>query len=333
VQISFESSRALIPGILVAAIVAVAAQFLSEHYDVPAMLMALLLGIALNFLSEEGVCPNGIEFASKTILRIGVALLGVRISADLLLGIGIEKIAFIIFAMVLTILAGLAASRILRRGWRLGLLTGGSVAICGASAAIAIAAILPKNEHSERNLSFTILSVTLLSTVAMIVYPIVGAYMGLNEAEMGVFLGGTIHDVAQVIGAGFTVSQEAGDMATLVKLFRVAMLAPTIIILTVAFRRAKSTENDVQIQPNQLIPNFVLAFMGLAMLNSLNLIPTNAAEIMGHFSKWGLLVAIAAVGMRTSIRQVVDVGGQAIILIIFETTLIAGVILIGISWL
>jgi len=285
VQISFESSRALIPGILVAAIVAVAAQFLSEHYDVPAMLMALLLGIALNFLSEEGVCPNGIEFASKTILRIGVALLGVRISADLLLGIGIEKIAFIIFAMVLTILAGLAASRILRRGWRLGLLTGGSVAICGASAAIAIAAILPKNEHSERNLSFTILSVTLLSTVAMIVYPIVGAYLGLNEAEMGVFLGGTIHDVAQVIGAGFTVSQEAGDMATLVKLFRVAMLAPTIIILTVAFRRAKSTENDVQIQSNQLIPNFVLAFMGLAMLNSLNLIPTNAAEIMnGDFS-------------------------------------------------
>jgi uncharacterized membrane protein YadS len=160
------------PGLLVSVIVAVAAQFLSDHYGAPAMLMALLLGLAFHFLTEEGQCVPGIEFSAKFVLRFGVALLGARISVELLLGLGPELIALIVLAVILTILFGLIGARLLGRGWRLALLTGGSVAICGVSAAMAIAAILPKNEHSERNLIFTVLGVTMLSTIAMIGYPI-----------------------------------------------------------------------------------------------------------------------------------------------------------------
>ena len=168
------------PGFLVAAVVAVTAQFLSEHYGVPAMLMALLLGIAFHFLAEEGRCVPGIEFTARTVLRLGVALLGMRISVGLLVDLGPGVIALIVGGVIATILVGLLGAKLLGRGWRLALLTGGSVAICGASAAMAIAAVLPKNEHSERNLLFTVMGVTVLSTIAMVLYPIIAQQFGLE---------------------------------------------------------------------------------------------------------------------------------------------------------
>ncbi|MFD2741739.1 YeiH family protein, partial [Sulfitobacter aestuarii] len=176
-------------GFLVSVVVAVAAQFLSDHYGAPAMLMALLLGIAFHFLAEEGPCVKGIAFTSRTVLRIGVALLGARISVELLIGLGPKLIALVVAGVILTILVGLAGARFLGRGWRFGLLTGGAVAICGASAAMAIAAVLPKNEHSERNLIFTVLGVTVLSTLAMIAYPVITQMLDLDDRATGVFLG------------------------------------------------------------------------------------------------------------------------------------------------
>ena len=150
--------------------VAIAAKFLSDRYGAPAMLMALLLGIAFHFLSEEGKCMVGIEFAAKKVLRTGVALLGVRVSVSLLIGLGFSTIALLVLAVLATIAFGLLAARLFGRGWRLALITSGSVAICGVSAAMAIAAVLPKNRFSGRNLIFTVISVTVLSTITMIFY-------------------------------------------------------------------------------------------------------------------------------------------------------------------
>lgn len=149
-------------GFLVATVVAVAAQFLSEHYGAPAMLMVLLLRIAFNFLAEDSPCRPGIKFTSRTVLHIGVALMGARISVELISGLGMELIALVFARVVVTIFFGLLGARLLNRGWRLGLLTGASLAICGASAAMVISAVLPKNEHSERNLIFTVLAISVL---------------------------------------------------------------------------------------------------------------------------------------------------------------------------
>ena len=318
------------PGFLVSLVLAVTAQFLSEHYGAPAMLMALLLGIAFHFLAEEGRCVQGIEFTAKMVLRIGVALLGARISLELLVGLGPELIALVVLGVILTILVGLAGSKLLGRGWRLALLTGGSVAICGASAAMAIAAVLPKNEHSERNLIFTVLSVTVLSTVAMIAYPIVTQVLALDDQATGVFLGGTIHDVAQVVGAGFSVSDQTGETATLVKLIRVTMLAPVVLVFALVIR-AMGQARDGENKRPPLIPGFVLVFLALASINSFGVIPEVVSTALADVSRWALLTAIAAVGMKTSLRRMLDVGGQAIVLIVGETLFIAGFILLGIT--
>ncbi len=318
-------------GFLVSVVVAVAAQFLSEHYGAPAMLMALLLGIAFHFLAEDdaGDCKAGIEFTARTVLRFGVALLGARISVELMVGLGPQLIAVVIAGVILTILFGLLGARLLGRGWRFGVLTGGSVAICGASAAMALSAILPKNEHSERNLIFTVLSVTVLSTVAMIAYPILTETFAFDDEISGVFLGGTIHDVAQVVGAGFSVSDETGEVATMVKLIRVAMLAPVVLVISALVRRHAEFGDEEGKRP-PILPMFVVGFLIFATLNSLGLIPALVSEAMASLSRWALLVSIAAVGMKTSLKRILDVGGQAIALIVAETLFIALFVLIGV---
>ena len=200
-----KTTKNLIPGMLIAVLVAITAQFIAEHYGAPAMLMALLLGIALHFLSEDAPTAKGVQFAGSSLLRIGVCLLGARINVELISMLGFEFISLIIVGVLITILFGWLIGTLFGNDWRFAVLTAGAVAICGASAAIAISAVLPKDKGTERNLIFTILSVTVLSTVAMIAYPPIAKLLGLDEISTGVFIGGTIHDVAQVVGAGFSI--------------------------------------------------------------------------------------------------------------------------------
>ncbi|MEL6171250.1 MAG: putative sulfate exporter family transporter [Pseudomonadota bacterium] len=324
-------SQVLFPGIAMAIIVAICAKFLSEHYATPAMLLALLLGIAVSFLSEEGRAVEGIDFAAKTVLRLGIALLGVRISVGLMAGLGLDLIALVVGGVLLTILFGLAVARFFGHKWRFAFLTAGSVAICGASAAMAISAILPRDERSEERLIFTVVGVTVLSTIAMVLYPILARWMEFDDIAAGIFLGGTIHDVAQVVGAGFSISEQTGDTATLVKLFRVAMLAPIVLVAAILIRRAHAVDMDGKSPP--LLPGFIVGFLVMATLSSLNLIPSIIADFVSQTSRWLLLIAIAAVGMKTNLKQVLGVGGLAIALIVVETIFIAVLILGGILFL
>ncbi|MEM9579741.1 MAG: putative sulfate exporter family transporter [Pseudomonadota bacterium] len=324
-----DRAKVLFPGILVSLMVAVTAQFLADHYMTPAMLLALLLGIALGFLGREGRTVEGIGFTARTLLRLGIALLGVRISMGLISNLGAELIGLVVVSVACTIGFGLAISRLFGHKWRFALLTAGSVAICGASAAMAISAILPKDERSEERLLFTVMGVTVLSTFAMIAYPIVAKLMAYDSLQGGVFLGGTIHDVAQVVGAGFSISQETGDTATLVKLIRVALLAPVVLIASLMIRAFAEPPEDGKRPP--LLPSFVIAFLALALLNSSGLIPQSVATLMSDASRWLLLTAIAAVGMKTNLKQVLAVGGAAIALIVVETLFIAGLIITGLN--
>ena len=315
------------PGFGVALVLAVAAQFLSEHYGAPAMLMALLLGIAFHFLYEEGPCIEGIKFSEKAVLRFGVALLGARISADLVMALGLKPLLLVVGGVLATILFGLLAARLFKKSWCLGVLTGGAVAICGASAAMAISAVLPSKHHREQDLVFTVLGVTLLSTLAMIFYPIIGSLLGLDENSLAIVLGGTIHDVAQVVGAGFSVSEAAGETATVVKLVRVIMLAPIVLVLSIIVRRQGHSE---QTSKPPLVPEFVIAFLVLATLNSLGFIPEVIGEWLNTISRWALLTAIAAVGMKTSLKTMFDEGGSALVILASETLFLAALILIGV---
>ena len=315
---ALRSARDAWPGLAAAGIVALAAQFLSDHYGAPAMLMALLLGVGLNPLSEAPRFAPGIAAGAREVLRLGVALLGLRIGWDLAASLGAGILALIVAGVAVTIAAGLALGRLFGFRMRFSFLSGGAVAICGVSAAMAISAILPRDERSDERLAFTVVSVTVLSTVAMVAYPILAPAAGLDDRATGVFLGATIHDVAQVVGAGFSVSETTGETATLVKLVRVTLLAPVVLIAGVILRRG----GGGGARP-PLVPGFVAAFLLLAALNSLGVVPDPVTALADDVSRWALLTAVAAVGMKTSLTQLAHVGPAAVALVTAETLILA----------
>lgn len=318
------TGRRALPGVLVAGLIAMAATFLSEHYGGPVMLFALLLGMAFHFLSQEGRCVAGIDFAAKRVLRVGVALLGARITADQILALGVVPVVAVVAGVTLTIGFGLLAARAADLDRRLGVLTGGAVAICGASAALAIAAVLPKGETAERDAIFTVIGVTTLSTIAMILYPLVVALFGLDHTEAGVFLGGTIHDVAQVVGAGYSVSEQTGNVATVIKLLRVAMLAPVVLLLSLAYAGRDGAGRAARRPP---LPGFLVAFVLLVVVNSAGLIPEPARLSLVAVSGWCLVTAIAALGMKTSLKALAGIGPRPVLLMIAETLFLAVLVL------
>jgi uncharacterized integral membrane protein (TIGR00698 family) len=311
------------PGLAVAATVAVAAMFLSEHYGASAMLFALLIGMSLNFLSEEGKCVEGIRESASTVLRIGVALLGLRISAGQVAELGLHAALMVVGAVVLTIGIGVLLARACSLSARFGVLTAGAVAICGASAAMAIAAVLPRHAMNERDMGFTVIGVTALSTLAMIVYPIIASALGLDFHQTGIFFGATIHDVAQVVGAGYGVSRDTGDTATIVKLLRVAMLLPVVVVISLVTHRSYGGTG----QKAPLVPWFAVAFAILVAVNSSGWVPRAVGAFSGELSRWCLVMAIAAIGMRTSLKQLSVVGMRPVVLMVLQTVALAAMVI------
>jgi uncharacterized membrane protein YadS len=168
--------RTLFPGVLASAVVAAAATFLSQHYGAPVMLFALLLGMAMNFLAADGPCARGIEFSARQVLRIGVALLGLRVTVAQIEALGWHPVLLVVASVALTIAVSMLAARALGFSSLFGLLSGGATAICGASAALALATALPHHPQKERATLFTVVTVSALSTLAMIAYPIQQAH-------------------------------------------------------------------------------------------------------------------------------------------------------------
>jgi uncharacterized integral membrane protein (TIGR00698 family) len=316
-------SRRLFPGVLACGVVAAASTFLSQHYGAPVMLFALLLGMAMNVLSAEGPCAPGIEFSARQLLRIGVALLGLRITGTQVTALGWQPVLIVIAGVVLTIALSMLAARLMGLQTLFGLLTGGATAICGASAALALSAALPAHEQKERATLFTVILVSALSTLAMIVYPMIARGLGLDASAAGVFLGGTIHDVAQVVGAGYSLSRETGDVATLVKLMRVAMLLP-VIVFAASLTRARTGPGATR---PPLLPWFAVAFALLVAINSTGVVAPALQALGSDVSRWCLVAAIAGIGMKTQLKEVAGVGLKPIVLMVGETLFLALLVL------
>lgn len=326
----FSRVRELAPGMAVSITVAAAATFLSEHYGAPVLLFALLLGMGLNFLSAEGSCKAGIEYTARSVLRIGVALLGMRITLGQIAELGWMPVLLVVTLVVVTISLSVVVAKWMGFQRLFGMLTGGATAICGASAALALAASLPNHPQKERATLFTVIGVSVLSTLAMILYPMIARFFELTPVEAGVFLGATIHDVAQVVGAGYSMSTETGDVATVVKLMRVAMLLPVIVVAAMITRR-QGADGPLGKRP-PLLPLFAVGFLVLACINSTGWVPVPLQEGVNGLSRWCLVIAIAAIGMKTQLKELAAVGIKPILLMVGETAFLVALVLTLMHW-
>ena len=320
---ALEFTKTLIPGLLVTALVAMAAAFLGSHYKGSMLLFALLLGLALHFVSEDKRCAAGIQFASSTVLRLGVALLGLRLTIDHVVTLGWQTVVALMVAVGLTIAMGLLLARLFKLESSLGLLIGGATAICGASAALAISSVLPKNANLERDTTLTVVGVTTLSTMAMVVYPLITQWLGFDAVMSGKFIGATIHDVAQVVGAGYSLSPAAGDAATITKLMRVAFLMPVLVVISLVMRVRMAGKpgsgGTGSAAKTPLLPWFTVAFVVLMLINSTGWVPIKVQSGASELSQAFLVLAIAGVGLKTSLQEVTHLGWKPVAMIFLVT--------------
>lgn len=303
-------------GLLLAGMVAAAATFLSESYGAPVMLFALLIGMSLHAVADQPACASGVRIASQTLLRWGVALMGLRLGLEDVAGLGWQPVAAIVVLVGATLGAGVFLSYAFGRQKAFGLLAGGSVAICGASAALAIASVLPRREGREADTLLVITAVTILSTIAMVGYPVLFQALGFGPTETAFLIGATIHDVAQVAGAGHSISEEVGVMATFVKMLRVALL-PVVLLLVVAVLRDGGDGRT-------RLPWFVVLFAALAILGNTGLLPGPLVAQLIVLSQACLVIAIAALGLRTNLGRILQVDMRYTAMLVLLTLFLLG---------
>ncbi len=321
--------RGYFPGLAVVAMGTLAAGFLSDHYGVPLTLMALLIGLALNFLSADARLTPGLAFASRSLLRWGIVLVGVRITAGQIIALGPVALLCVVAIVAATIGAGVLAARRLGQGSAFGVLAGGAVAICGASAAMALATTLGDKRTSQAQLTLVLVGISAMSASAMMLYPLVAHAFQMSDLKAGFLLGAAIHDVAQALGAGYSYSDGAGGIAAIVKLTRVALLAPVLAVVAMCLPKGEGAAKA----PG--IPWFVVGFFVMAGINSLGVIPPIAATGAEKAAAAMLAAAVTATAIRSPLAQLLEAGPKPLIiigvatLVAFGLALAAALFLIG----
>jgi uncharacterized integral membrane protein (TIGR00698 family) len=251
----------------------------------------------------------------KTLLRWAVALLGLRVGLGDIAALGAETAILIVIAMAATVASGFIFARWSGQAPGFGALVAAGTAVCGASATLATSTVVPEYKGKKADIAFVVVAVNALATLTMLMYPPLCILLGFDAQTTGVMLGATIHDVAQVVGAGYAVSEPAGNTAVIVKLFRVFLLLPVVLGVGWYFTRMGMRHGAAHVP----VPVFAIVFLLLCMLNSAvplmpSMLPIYAPvkSVLVEVSTWGLLLAIGALGLGTSVKTIIGLGWRHI---------------------
>lgn len=313
-----DTKDSMFPGLVICGVASAAAAWLSEHYHFPIILLGLLVGLSLSFIARDTRTHSGLDFASRTCLRWGIVILGFQVTFMQIGALGIVPFLALVVVMGATLLAGIASARLFGQSSYAGLLAGGATAICGASAALALYGVIGRDRLSQAQFALTLVGISLASALAMSVYPILASYLALNDQQAGFLVGASIHDVAQAIGGGYAFSDAAGSYATIVKLARVALLAPIVALVTLAIGSSGAPVGQARWR-RLALPWFITAFLATVALNSLVEIPPIVAGYALSASKGLLLLAVTATAMRSRMDLLLDMGWRAIMPVVGAT--------------
>ena len=310
---------------LVAVIGYVAAPYIAHALPIPNMVIALVAGIALNPVAARPAMQPGMDFCVRTVLRWAVALLGLRVGLSDIAALGAGTATLVVVAMAATVATGFTLARVSGQAPGFGALVGVGTAVCGASATLACSTVVPDYRGKQADIAFVVVAVNALATLAMLIYPPLCILLGFDAQTTGVMLGGTIHDVAQVVGAGYAVSVPVGNTAVIVKLFRVFLLLPVVLSVGWHFTRLGLKHGEARVP----VPVFGIVFLALCAVNSAvplspALMPAYAPvkSVLVEVSTWGLLLAIGALGLGTSIRTIIGLGWRHITTVLGTTAVI-----------
>lgn len=325
-----------LPGLALAAAIAALARFLESLlpiHVVGASVIALFLGMLINAFWQPAALKPGLKFASKKLLKFAIILLGASLNIHVILSVGKLSLLVMCFTLLTCFGGGYFIGRALGLNWKLSNLISAGTGICGGSA---IAAIAPVIDAKDSEIAYA-MSATFLFDMAMIVlFPIMGRMLGLSDMAYGLWAGTAVNDTSSVVAAGYAYTEAAGDFATMVKLTRTLSIIPTVLVFAFVNLRLKrkqnlQTDGVKNLHIGSLFPWFIVGFVALALVNSFGFIPVAVSAAAKDISKFLMVVALAAIGLNTSFREMRKSGINPMIHGFIISALVV-IVAIGVEW-
>ena len=309
-----------IPGILCASVIAVAAQYIADILPIhliSASVIAMFIGMGVNaLLKQKSALVPGVTFTSKRLLKLAIILLGASLNLRTIMQVGYMSLIIMVFTLAACFGIGHFVGKALKLNWKMSNLISAGTGICGGSA---IAAIAPVIEAADLDIAFAMSATFLFDMVMVVLFPFMGQSLGLSDAAYGLWSGTAVNDTSSVVAAGYAFSEAAGDFAVMVKLTRTLSIIPVVIIFSLIHVRVKQKEEGISSKAHfgaslkKAFPAFILGFLALAAVNSIGLIPAVVSSSMKSVSKFLMVMALAAIGLNTSFKDMKKGGGRAML--------------------
>jgi len=338
-----EKRSNMLHGVLLIALFSCAAFYIGETALMKRLSFSpLIIGIILGMLYANSLrnrLPEtwvpGILFSSKQLLRLGIILYGFRLTFQNIVDVGLSAILVDVIVVVVTIVGGIFVGRLLKMDKDVALLTSVGSGICGAAAILGAEATIKSKPYKT---AVAVSTVVIFGTISMFLYPVLyrNGMVDLTSGQMGLYTGATLHEVAHVVGAGNAMGKEISDVAIIVKMIRVIMLVPALLIISYLVSLAKAKvkgvtgEGEVSGSGKIAVPWFALGFLAVIGFNSLDLLPSGVIDFINSLDTFLLTMAMTALGAETNIEKFKKAGARPFVLafILYGWLLAGGYVLV-----
>ena len=311
---------ALIPGAALALGIACIAKWLETLESsaglhlIGASVIALFIGMAINaFFQPNKTTAPGIKFTSKKVLKFAIVLLGASLNIRTVLTVGRFSLTVMLFTLATCFGLGALIGRALGLNWKTSSLINAGTGICGGSA---IAAIAPVIEADDMDIAYGMSATFLFDTVMIVVFPLLGRWLGLSDAAFGLWAGTAVNDTSSVVATGYAFSEAAGDFATMVKLTRTLAIIPITLVLSL-MQAKKAGTGQGGFRLKNAFPLFILWFVCASVVTTICTslgVPSAMFQPLKELSKFFIIMAMAAIGLNSNVVKLVKSGGKPLLL-------------------
>jgi len=302
-------------GLLASVAVAVTAIIITQFISFSTATVAIILGMIVGnqfystFHAEDSEFKSGVKWAEKDLLMFAIALMGINLNFTMLANLGVKTILIIVFGMIFTIFMGVLLGKLFKLNPKLSLMIGIGNGVCGSSA-IAATSGIAKVKNNDIGISIAL--VNLMGTIGIFLAPALAHLLGFSDIQAGVFTGNTLQAVGQAVAAGFSISDEAGHYATVVKMGRVLLLVPLVLILIyIAKKESQKNGEEVEAKGKIGVPSFILWFIGFSVVASLGLLPKELETLIASVGHYITLIAMSAIGLMIHFGTIMKTAGTA----------------------
>ena len=301
--------KKIIPGLILSILIAIIATLIEQLLPIHIIgraVMALFIGISLHpLLYKHSLFLTGLTFTSKKLLKLAIILMGSSLSMSVIFNVGKLSLNVMIFTLITCFLGGYLIGKLFGIDWRMSSLISAGTGICGGSA---IAALSPVIKARDADVSYAMSTTFLFDMLMILLFPLMGQWLGLSDIAYGLWTGTAVNDTSSVVAAGYAFSEQAGNFATTVKLTRTLAIIPTILVFSMIQHRLEPADSRPAFKLTRIFPWFILGFVLMALFNTVGLIPASLQGSLTATSKFLMVMALGAIGLKTSLKDLKQSG-------------------------